>query len=102
MKKIAALITEYRPGTHADVLISKFLHGFAMDDPAVHPPRVQLRAVNSRGVPQDALAPRGRSDPVDPFQIVNVPPAPPPDRRPGTNLGFFFNDKLQLWYKKPP
>jgi hypothetical protein len=49
MKKIAALITEYRPGTHADVLISKFLHGFAMDDPAVHPPRVQLRAANSRG-----------------------------------------------------
>jgi hypothetical protein len=45
MKKIAALVTEYRPGTHADVLLSKFIHGFAMDDPAVHPPRVQLVAM---------------------------------------------------------
>ena len=29
--RLAALITEYRPGTHADVLLSKFLHGFACD-----------------------------------------------------------------------
>jgi hypothetical protein len=37
--KLAALVTDYRPGTHADVLLSKFLHGFPCDEPDVHPPR---------------------------------------------------------------
>ena len=27
-KKIAAIITEYRPGSHADVIVTKFLKGF--------------------------------------------------------------------------
>ena len=26
-KKIAAIITEYRPGSHADVIVTKFLKG---------------------------------------------------------------------------
>jgi hypothetical protein len=37
--RLAALVTDYRPGTHADVLLSKFLHGFPCDEPEVHPPR---------------------------------------------------------------
>ena len=44
LPKVAAVVTEYRPGTHADVLLSKFVHGFAMDD-GLHPPRVQLAAL---------------------------------------------------------
>ena len=31
-KKIAAIITEYRPRSHADVIVSKFLKGFPTDE----------------------------------------------------------------------
>ena len=34
--RLAALVTDYRPGTHADVLLSKFIHGFPCDEPQVH------------------------------------------------------------------
>ena len=37
--KLAALVTDYRPGTHADVLLSKFIHGFACDEPCISLPR---------------------------------------------------------------
>ena len=40
--RLAALVTDYRPGTHADVLLSKFLHGFACDEPEVHVPRTSI------------------------------------------------------------
>ena len=40
-KKIAAIITVYRPGSHADVLVGKYLQGFPTDD-ALHPPRVEI------------------------------------------------------------
>ena len=30
-KKIAAIVTEYRPRSHADVIVTKFLHGFPTD-----------------------------------------------------------------------
>jgi|EP01046_Picozoa_sp_COSAG06_P032119 hypothetical protein len=43
--KLAALVTDYRPGTHADVLLSKFIHGFACDEPAVHPPRTVIASL---------------------------------------------------------
>ena len=41
-KRLAALVTEYRPGTHADVLLSKFIYGFACDEPHVHEPRSEI------------------------------------------------------------
>eukprot|EP01052_Picozoa_sp_SAG31_P009704 SAG31_NODE_516_length_14707_cov_3.026629_2_plen_161_part_00 len=44
LPKVAAVVTEYRPGTHADVLLSKFVYGFPMDD-GLHPARVQLAAL---------------------------------------------------------
>ena len=44
-KRLAALVTEYRPGTHADVLLSKFIHGFACDEPQVHEPRSEIVAM---------------------------------------------------------
>lgn len=40
-KKIAAIITVYRPGSHADVLVTKFLKGFPIDQ-GLFAPRVDL------------------------------------------------------------
>ena len=40
MKRVAAIITEYRPESHADVIISKFLYGFPTDE-AMQAPRVE-------------------------------------------------------------
>src|ERR1044071_9955652 len=31
-KKIAAIITEYRPNSHADVIVGKYLEGYNQDD----------------------------------------------------------------------
>ena len=43
MKKIAAIVTEYRPRSHADVIITKFIHGFPTDD-GFYNPRVKIAA----------------------------------------------------------
>lgn len=39
--KIAAIITEYRPGSHAEVLVTKFLKGFPTDE-GLFAPRVDV------------------------------------------------------------
>lgn len=36
-RKIAAIITEYRPGSHADVVVGKYLEGFNQDDRPPYP-----------------------------------------------------------------
>ena len=36
-KKIAAIITEYRPLSHADVIVTKFMKGFPTDDGLIQP-----------------------------------------------------------------
>jgi hypothetical protein len=36
-KKIAAIITEYRPGSHADVVVGKYLEGYNQDDRPPYP-----------------------------------------------------------------
>jgi len=43
-KKIAAIVTEYFAGSHADVILSKFIHGFATDGGLVAP-RVELASL---------------------------------------------------------
>ena len=43
-KRIAAIATEYRPRSHADVIIGKFLRGFPCDD-GVHAPRVEVTSL---------------------------------------------------------
>jgi hypothetical protein len=43
-KKIAAIITEYRPGSHADVIVGKFLQGFPTDA-GLFAPRVEVAAM---------------------------------------------------------
>ena len=44
VKKIAAIITVYRPRSHADVLVGKFLHGFPTDG-ALQAPRVKIASL---------------------------------------------------------
>ena len=44
MKKIAAIISIYRPGSHADVIIGKWLRGFPTDDGMVAP-RTQIASI---------------------------------------------------------
>lgn len=36
-KRIAAIITEYRPGSHADVVVGKYLEGYNQDDQPPYP-----------------------------------------------------------------
>ncbi|MCH2129311.1 MAG: hypothetical protein MK179_09220 [Pirellulaceae bacterium] len=43
-KKIAAIITQYRAGFHADVIVTKFLKGFPTDEGFFHP-RVTLASM---------------------------------------------------------
>ena len=43
-KKIAAIITEYRPGSHADVIATKYLKGFPVDH-GFFDPRVDLASM---------------------------------------------------------
>ena len=43
-KKVAAIITEYRPYSHADVLVGKYLTGFPTDE-GFFPPRTDLVSV---------------------------------------------------------
>ena len=44
MKKIAAIVTIYRPRSHADVLVGKFLHGFPTDG-SLQTPRVEIASL---------------------------------------------------------
>ena len=43
-KKIAAVITECRPGSHADAIVTKFLVGFPTDD-GLMAPRVDVASM---------------------------------------------------------
>src|SRR5690242_3145844 len=43
-KKIAAIITEYRPLSHADVIVGKFVRGFPTDE-GVLVPRVDVASL---------------------------------------------------------
>ena len=42
--RIAAILTEYRPNSHADVIVTKFLKGFPTDD-GLLPPRVDVASM---------------------------------------------------------
>jgi len=42
--RIAAIITEYRPNSHADVIVTKFLKGFPTDEGLI-PPRAEIVAM---------------------------------------------------------
>ena len=42
-RRIAAIITEYRPNSHADVIVGKYLEGYNQDD---KPPKPESRVVS--------------------------------------------------------
>ena len=57
--KIAAIITEYRPNSHADVVVTKFLKGFPTDEGLIAP-RTQVVSMYVDQVPDNDLS-RGLS-----------------------------------------
>ena len=50
-KKIAAIITEYRPGSHADVIVGKYLEGYNQDDKPPYP-RSKIVSMFTEQVPK--------------------------------------------------
>lgn len=50
-KKIAAIITEYRPGSHADVVVGKYLEGYNQDDQPPYP-RSKIVSMFTEQVPK--------------------------------------------------
>lgn len=50
-KKIAAIITEYRPGSHADVVVGKYLEGYNQDDRPPYP-RSKIVSMFTEQVPK--------------------------------------------------
>ena len=58
-KKIAAIITEYRKGSHADVIVTKYLKGFPTDDGFLTP-RVDVASMYIDQFPEGPAADIGR------------------------------------------
>ena len=56
-KKIAAIVTTYRPHSHADVIVTKFLKGFPSDD-GVFDPRVEIASFYVDQFPYNDLSRR--------------------------------------------
>ncbi len=50
-KRIAAIITEYRPGSHADVIIGKYLEGYKQNDQPPYP-RSKIVSMFTEQVPK--------------------------------------------------
>lgn len=70
-KKIAAIITEYRPGSHADVIIGKYLEGFNQDDRPPYP-RSKIACMFTEQVPkQDMSRERARKYKVPIYRTVD-------------------------------
>ena len=53
-KKIAAIITEYWPRSHADVMVTKFLKGFPTDDGLIEP-RVEIASMYIDHFPENDM-----------------------------------------------
>jgi hypothetical protein len=69
-KKIAAIITEYRPNSHADVIVGKYLEGFNQDDRPPYP-RSKIVAMFTEQVPkQDMSRERAKKYHVPIFRTV--------------------------------
>ena len=56
-KKIAAIVTVYRPNSHADVIVTKFLKGIPTDQ-GLLPPRVEVASLYVDQTPDDDLSRR--------------------------------------------
>jgi hypothetical protein len=54
-KRIAAVVTEYRPGSHADVIIGKYLEGYNQDDRPPYP-RSKIVSIFTEQVPKNDMS----------------------------------------------
>ncbi len=54
-KKIAAIITEYRPNSHADVIVGKYLEGYNQDDRPPYP-RSKIVSMFTEQVPKEDMS----------------------------------------------
>ena len=54
-KKIAAIITEYRPGSHADVVIGKYLEGYEQNERAPYP-RSKIVSMFTEQIPKEDMS----------------------------------------------
>ncbi|MBI2687263.1 MAG: hypothetical protein HYX27_13170 [Acidobacteria bacterium] len=70
-KRIAAIITEYRPGSHADVVIGKYLEGFRQDEKPPYP-RSKIVSMFTEQVPKaDMSRERAKKFGVPIFRTVS-------------------------------
>jgi hypothetical protein len=70
-KKIAAIITEYRPGSHADVIVGKYLEGFNQDGRPPYP-RSKIASMFTEQVPrQDMSRERAKKYKVPIYRTVD-------------------------------
>ena len=60
-KRIAAIITQYFSGSHADVIVGKFLRGFPTDE-GVIPPRVDVASLYIDQFPETDVRRAARVD----------------------------------------
>jgi hypothetical protein len=69
-KKISAVITEYRPGSHADVVVGKYLEGYNQDDQPPYP-RSKIVSMFTEQIPKlDMSRERARKYNVPIFRTV--------------------------------
>jgi len=54
-KKIAAILTIYRPQSHADVIVTKFLEGYYLNDMFLEP-RVKIASIYTDQVPENDIS----------------------------------------------
>ena len=54
-KRIAAILTEYRPGSHADVIIGKYLEGYNQDQMAPYP-ESKIVSIYTEQVPDNDMS----------------------------------------------
>src|SRR5262245_34582689 len=54
-KRIAAIVTEYRPNSHADVIVGKYLEGYRQDDRPPKP-RSGIVSLYTAQVPRNDLS----------------------------------------------
>ena len=54
-KRIAAIITEYRPLSHADVIVGKYLEGYNQDDRPPYP-RSKIVSMFTEHVPKNDMS----------------------------------------------
>src|SRR5690606_15725710 len=55
VKRIAAIITEYRPNSHADVIIGKYLEGYNQDEKPPYP-KSKIVSIFTEQVPSNDMS----------------------------------------------